>query len=159
MLRKTKKKKQNETALKREWYVPVKVTLRYSGLPGILWYWLSRQVRQEDFEKYGGQCVSCPVRLKTWHDGDCGHLVASGAGGFATRFLRANLALQCKRCNNPSWCPDSPLFFALEVDRRWGSGTSAYLLGLRGVKQKEMKRAEYEEKIKALPSYQHAITM
>lgn len=157
MLKKSrvKKKKQTEADLKREWGLEAKQQLRYKGIAGIYWTYLSRQVRQEDFEEYGGKCVSCRVRLESWRDGDCGHLVASGSGGFATRFLRANLALQCKRCNKPSWCPDAPLYFALEVDRRRGAGTAAHLASLKGVKQKEMKRHEYEEAIRALPSYQN----
>lgn len=150
-----KKGKVTKADFKRSWGIDPKTDLRYTGIAGVYWHYLSKQVRQEDFEKYGGRCVSCPRRLETPRDGDCGHLVASGAGGFATRFLRQNLALQCKRCNNPSWTPDAPLYFAIEVDRRYGAGTAAHLASLKGVKQKEMKRHEYETAIRALPSYQN----
>lgn len=146
-------KKQSKSDLCREWGLSPTQHLRYTGIAGIYWVYLSRQIRQEDFNKYGGRCVSCPRRLESWQDGDCGHFVASGDGGFGTRFLRQNLALQCKRCNNPSWCPDAPAFFALEVDKRWGAGTAERILNMKGQKQKEMKKEEYIQRIMELPSY------
>lgn len=148
-------KKQTDADLKREWGLLPTQTLRYKGIAGVYWHYLSLQVRHEDFEKYGGKCVSCPVRLETPHHGDCGHLVASGSSGFATRFLRQNLALQCKPCNNPKWRPDAPAFYALEVEKRWGKGTLMKLLCLKGTIQKEMTKEQYAEAIKALPSYQN----
>lgn len=137
----------------REWKLDPKITPRYTGIAGIYWTYLSRQVRQEDFKKYGGKCVSCNVVLARWQDGDCGHFIASGSGGFATRFMRENLALQCRRCNNPSWVPDASAFFAREVDRRWGAGTAERIMNLKGVKQKEMNKQQYADAIRALPSF------
>lgn len=154
---KARRVNKTKSALCREWGLPAAQHLRYTGLAGIYWVYLSRQVRKEDFEKYGGKCVSCKTILNDWREGDCGHFVASGDGGFATRFLRQNLALQCKRCNNPSWRPDAPAFYALEVDRRWGAGTAEYLLSLKGLKQKELKPDQYEELIRALPTYHETI--
>lgn len=152
-----KKKKITAADLKRKWNVPVKVDLRYKGIAGIYWYWLSRQVREDDFKKYHGKCVSCKAVTSDWHNWDCGHFVASGQGGFLTRFLRQNLALQCKKCNNPMWTPDAPAFYAVELDRRWGQGTAEGLLDMKGIQQKEMKPEQYEEAIKLLPSYQNSL--
>lgn len=149
-----KKKKQTQADLKRQWGLTGHQQLRYRGLAGIYWYWLSRQVRQEEYYRYG-KCVSCIRTCPDWRDWDCGHFVASGDGGFATRFLRLNLALQCKACNNPKWSPDAPAFFAVELDRRYGYGTAAMLLKLKGADKKEPTKAEYELLISALPSYQN----
>lgn len=153
MLKKSRVKKQTEADLKRSWGIDPKHQLRYSGIAGIYWYYLSIQVRQEDFKKYKGKCVSCNTVLESWRDGDCGHFLASGNGGFATRFMRRNLSLQCKRCNNPSWTPDAPAFYAVELDKRHGAGTAASILALKGLGQKEMKKDEYAELIRELPSY------
>lgn len=150
----SKTRRLTEADLKRQWNIPVKTKLRYKGIAGVYWNWLSKQVRQEDFKNHHGKCVSCNRILESWEEGDCGHLLASGNGGFATRFMRTNLALQCKPCNNPSWTPDAPAFFALEVDRRYGQGTAAHILSLKGTNQKEMKKEEYVIAILALPSYQ-----
>lgn len=147
------KKKQTKADLLREWKLDPKLTLRYTGIAGIYWIYLSRQVRQEDFKKYGGKCVSCDAVMERWQDGDCGHFISSGSGGFATRFMRQNLALQCRRCNNPSWSPDASAFYAREIDRRWGVGTAEMLMNLKGVKQKEMKKEQYADAIRALPSF------
>lgn len=147
-------KKQTEADLKRQWGIDPKVQLRYKGLAGVYWHWLSRDIRKLDFERYG-KCVSCPAICTDWTKWDCGHFVASGDGGFATRFMRLNLALQCKRCNNPRWCPDASAFFAIELDKRHGPGTAESLLRLKGATQKEMTDQQYELLIKALPSYQN----
>lgn len=152
-----KKKKQTKADFNRQWNVPPNMPLRYTGLAGIYWYFLSQQVREEDFVTYKGKCVSCKATTENWHEWDCGHFVASGGGGFATRFLRTNLALQCKKCNNPSWSPSAPAFYAVEVDKRYGQGTAEHLLNLKGVKQKEMTKSQYEEAIKSLPSYQSTL--
>ena len=158
-----KKKKQTKADLYRYWGIPeklirgggLKTLLRYKGMAGIYWYWLSRQIRYEEFVMFGGKCVSCPSILERWEDGDCGHFLASGSGGFATRFMRENLAFQCKRCNNPSWSPSSPAFFAIEIDKRWGTGTAEKILNLKDVAQKEMEPEEYGVLISALPSYKN----
>lgn len=100
---------------------------RFKGLAGILWYVMSRAIRKEEFEKYGGKCVSCATILKDWRLGDCAHFRASSRG-MCTRFLRLNLALSCKKCNNPTWSPDAAGPFAVELDRRYGLGTALSLI-------------------------------
>lgn len=148
-----KKVKFTKADFNRSWGIPPHYKLRYSGIVGVLWYYLSIQVRTEDFVKYGGQCVSCSKVLTDWRNGDCGHMLASGKGGFITRFMRENLALQCKQCNNPKWTPDASAFFAIEINKRYGPGTAERILAMKGTFQKEMTKVQYEEAIRALPSY------
>jgi len=67
-------------------------------------YWkvVSDFVRQRDFIKYNGKCVSCDNYLEHWKDGDCAHWRAwSLCNGFM-KFELKNLALSCKGCNRAS---------------------------------------------------------
>jgi len=150
MLKKSRVKKQTQADFKREWGIDPKCQLRYARMAGIYWYYLSISVRMQDFKKYGGKCVSCKRILERWEDGDCGHFLASSKGGFATRFLRRNLSLQCKSCNNPKWTPDAGAFYYSELDKRHGPGTAQEILDLKGIGQKEMKQDEYRKATKEL---------
>lgn len=122
--RKKQTKSESEADLKRRYDIPVSKKLRWKGLEGVAWYFLSLKVRKEEAEKYG-RCVSCPAPLN-WNEGDCGHYVAvSRSPGM--KLHRSNVALQCRRCNNPRWVPDASIPFAAELDRRYGKGFAAKL--------------------------------
>lgn len=100
---------------------------RYSGLQGVLWYLTSKTVRMEDFEAYKGKCITCPIVLTDWHDGDCGHFQTAGKA--STRFERKNLALQCRPCNTRQHHGDSTQYvFGVEIDKRYGEGTAMGLV-------------------------------
>ena len=93
---------------------------------GIAWYFLSRHVKQEEWEEYKGKCVSCPAILESWEDGQCAHYISvSRCPGMA--LLRKNVALSCARCNNPYWSPDASIPFGHELDTRYGKGTATKL--------------------------------
>lgn len=84
-------------------------------------YWkvVSDTYRKEDFEKYGGKCVSCNFRLERWEDGQLAHYKAwSNCYGFF-KYERKNMALSCARCNqnNDGFVAEA---FKQELKRRHG---------------------------------------
>lgn len=146
--------KMTQEALKRLWSVPAGVDLRYHGIKGIYWYWLSIQVRREDFKKYHGACIDqCGKVAERWQDFDCGHGIAASRGGINLLFRRENLAGQLKACNNPKWSPLAPIGFMRGVDLRWGVGTADMLWNLKDTVGKEPTNDEYMAKIKGLWVY------
>lgn len=98
--------------------------VRYTGLQGVLWYFVSRTVRQEDFKAYGGLCVDgCGKKVNDWKEADCGHFQTASRAG--TRFMRENLALQTRECNTKQRHGDARHYsFGVEIDRRHGAGTA-----------------------------------
>jgi len=83
------------------------------------WKVVSDTYRQEDFEKYGGKCVSCPTRLERWQDGQLAHWKAWSVCNSWFKYERANLALSCPNCNRLS---DGTIghTFGEELKRRHG---------------------------------------
>lgn len=120
---------------------------RYVGIKGVLWTIFSRFTRKRDFLRYNGKCVSCNSILSDWKDGDAGHYVSVSRGNFDTLFCEKNVALQCKRCNNPSWTPDASIPFGKELDRRHGIGTADEMYRRSNAVGKEYSKPEYEEQI------------
>ena len=84
-------------------------------------YWrvVSETYRQQDFEEYGGRCVSCPTRFDSWKDGQLGHYKAWSVCNSWFKFARPNLALQCGGCNRRSDGPTNEAF-KRELQRRHG---------------------------------------
>ncbi len=119
---------------------------RYSGLAGILWYVMSRYVRQEEFKKYGGKCIdNCGVAIDNWWEADCGHF--RSAKSLATRFLRENLAIQRKHCNSPWGGNGRQYDFGKEIDRRYGEGTADRLTELSMQTTPAYPKSWYVDKI------------
>lgn len=65
-------------------------------------YWkvISNFVRQRDFEKYNGKCVSCSARLERWQDGDAAHFKRYSVCNSYFKYNEKNIALSCKHCNH-----------------------------------------------------------
>ena len=83
------------------------------------WKFTSDKVRQEEFEKYGGKCVSCPRRLQSWQEGQCAHYKPwSVCNGFF-KYERSNLAFSCSACNYGAG-GDVGHAFGEELKRRYG---------------------------------------
>lgn len=148
--------KRTEADLKREWLVQSNYPLRYVGLRGIYWYWLSRDVRKSEWEKWNGECITCLVPLETWEEGQCGHILASAFCGEYLRFNRINLTLQHSKCNNPRFSPHAGVANAINIDKRHGAGYMESLYSLRKKECKTPTQDEYRALIRALPSYQEA---
>ena len=152
-----KARKASKISLWRQYNVPDWAYHRYEGERGIYWFWLSRDVRQSEFEKWDGRCLTCLMRLEDWRDGDCGHVVPSANCGEFLRFHRKNLTLQHKKCNNPHFTPDAGLRNAIHYDQRYGAGAIEKLLALKATKTKPPTKKQYEQLIKALPAYQQSL--
>jgi hypothetical protein len=142
----------------REWLVPDGAYRRYKGLRGILWYWLSRDVRKDEWERYG-VCITCLEPVEDWHYADCGHMVDAANCGEYLRFLRRNLALQHKKCNNPRFTPSAMALNAVHYDQRYGQGAWEKLYALKKKECKEPTQGEYKDLIRALPSFQEALKL
>jgi hypothetical protein len=63
------------------------------------WKLISDFVRQRDFNKYNGKCVSCKIHLQHWKDGDAAHFKRYSVCNSYFKFNPANIALSCKGCN------------------------------------------------------------
>ncbi len=152
-----KKKRRTESDLKRDWLIQSNYPLRYTGLRGVFWYWLSREIRQMEWEKWGGLCITCLGPIENWWDGQCGHIIASKGCGEFLRFNPINLTIQHYKCNNPRFCPNAGALNAIHYDERHGQGAWQRLYEMRKIEAKEPKTAEYRALIQALPSYKGAL--
>ena len=134
-----------------KWYMAIP-TGSHGNTPAQKRYWkvVSDMVRQRDFKKYKGRCVSCPKRLGSWKDGDAGHYKAWSVCNSYFKYELTNLALQCKNCNRAS---DGEIGhrFGEELKRRYGEH---HLLWIseenerwRGVKMETHEIVERVEKL------------
>lgn len=152
-----KKARRKKIDLWREWLVPDGAYHRYEGLRGVYWYWLSRQVRKDEWEKYGGLCLTCLKPIEHWTMGHCGHIIAAQNCGEYLRFLRENLTIQHPHCNSDRITPQAAALNALHYDQRHGQGAWGLLFALKNTEAKAPTQAEYRALIRALPSYQEAL--
>lgn len=155
--RTARKKKKTIVGLWREWLVPDGALRRYKGLRGIYWYWLSLAVRKDEWEKYGGLCLTCLLPIEHWTMGHCGHIVAAQHCGEYLRFARKNLTIQHPACNSDRITPDAAALNAVHYDERHGLGAWEALRSLKKQEAKNPTQGQYRELIRALPSYQEAV--
>lgn len=150
-------KRGKDAELKREWLIQSNMPLRYSGIRGAYWYWLSRDIRKTEWETYG-VCITCLKPMETWEEGQCGHMVPSSMCGEYLRFNRKNLTIQHAKCNNPRFTPQAGALNAVHYDERHGQGAWQRLYDLREKYKdhKEPKKDEYILLIKSLRSFQQA---
>ncbi len=151
--RKPKKKKVD---FWREWLVPDRAYKRYSGLRGVYWYWLSRQVRKDEWETWDGLCLTCLQPIEHWTMGHCGHIIAAQNCGEYLRFLRENLTIQHPHCNSDRITPQAAALNALHYDQRHGQGAWDRLYALKNREAQAPKQDEYRALIRALPSFKEA---
>lgn len=157
LAKKVKKKKRTMVDLWREWNVPDNAYRRYKGLRGIYWYWLSRDVRKEEWEKWDKKCLTCLEVVEDWRDEHCGHIIASDGCGEYLRFNRINLCLQHRKCNAQHIQKQASALNAINYDLRYGQGSWAKLYEMRKIEAKEPKQEEYRELIRGLKSYQESL--
>lgn len=148
------KKRKKIVDLWREWLVPDNAYRRFTGLRGIYWYWLSRDVRKSEWEKWDKLCLTCLLPIERWEDGQCGHVIASHGCGEYLRLNRINLTIQHSHCNNSRFTPNAGGLNAVHYDQRYGQGAYDRLWEMVKIEAKEPKQEEYRELIRALPSYQ-----
>lgn len=154
------KAKTSKADLWREFGLERPSSPRYEGLKGIYWWLFSRKRRQEDFRKYGGECIDqCGKFASTWQDFDGGHFISAGQCGFGLLFDPLNVHGQLKACNNPTWSPNSSIGFARGIDKRYGAGTSEALYEryrdahFKGKTTKQWGEREYRQRIIQLLSW------
>lgn len=147
-----RKPKTTKISLWRAWNVPDGAYHRYEGLKGIYWYWLSRDVREQDWLAFK-ICLTCLEVIEDWEKEDCGHILASNMCGGFLRFHRKNLTIQHKKCNNPRFRPDAGVRNAINIDKRYGAGTMQWLLNNTKTEYKEPKKHEWESMIRSLKSF------
>jgi hypothetical protein len=119
-------------------------------------YWkvVSDTYRKEDFEKYGGLCVSCPRRLERWEDGQLAHYKAWANCNAWFKYERKNLALSCSHCNhiNDGFVAEQ---FKRELIRRHGEGVIEWIHTenekCRGAKMEVWEIVERVEKLLGYP--------
>lgn len=162
----TRAKKKTKTDVYREFCLPefmirsggLKKWVRYSDpYRGMYWYWLSRDVRKKEWEKWGGLCLTCLQPIEKWQDGQCGHIVASKGCGEFLRFNRINLTIQHSKCNNPRFSPNAGALNAIHYDQRHGQGAYERLYAMRKTDAKEPNAEQYRNLIQGLQSYQEAL--
>lgn len=156
-----KSKSRTKADLCREWlYFGNTSSLRYSNvMRGLYWYWLSRDVRKSEWEKWDKKCLTCLEEVENWEDGHCGHIIASSGCGEYLRFYRKNLTLQHPACNNDRITPMAGALNAIHYDERYGKGAWDALYALRNKEAREPKTSEYPDLIRALPSFQEALRL
>lgn len=154
---KKKRPRKTKIGLWREWLVPDGAYQRYTGLRGIYWYWLSREIRKDEWEKYDGLCLTCLKPIEHWTMGHCGHIIAAQNCGEYLRFLRENLTIQHPHCNSDRITPQAAALNALHYDQRYGQGSWDALYALREKKAKTPTQEQYKDLIRALPSFQEAL--
>jgi hypothetical protein len=104
-----------------EWFMAVKPGAHgNSPAQKRLWRIVSEAVRKEDYERFGGRCVSCPRVLDTWQDGQCAHYKPWSVCNGLFKYERRNLALSCSFCNQNSGA-DIGHRFGEEMKRRYGT--------------------------------------
>lgn len=84
-----------------------------------LWRMVSEAVRQEEFIKYRGKCVSCDRYLHSWQEGQCAHFKPWSVCNGLFKYERKNLAFSCSFCNSNSG-GDVGHRFGEELKRRYG---------------------------------------
>lgn len=158
MTTKSKSPKKTIATWKEEWNVPIGAWMRWPGQPlqSIYWYWLSRQVRKEEWERWGGFCITCDKRIDHWLQGVCGHIIAVTDCGEYLKLDRRNLTIQHKHCNDNKLTPMAAALNLRNYDKRYGPGAWDRLYNLRNEKVKKLSQSVLRQLIQNLPSYQES---
>jgi hypothetical protein len=126
---------------------------RYKGDKGRYWDYFSDKIRIRDFYNYG-KCISCGKRFKDWNEGQAGHYIAAGGGGFALLFSEDNVHLECNHCNG--FNSNHQITYADGLDERYGKGTAEALKErykdhhFKGKITKEWTKGEYKIRLEEL---------
>lgn len=99
----------------------------------------SLYIRQKYSENGYATCYTCGI-TKPWKEMQCGHFVSRSY--LATRFLEANVRVQCVGCN--MFGGGRTVIFANKIENEEGLGTVA---ALYKEAQKVIKNFPYQEKI------------
>lgn len=152
-MRKTsKKKKQTKADFLRSWGIFPGTWMRYTGIKGVFWFWFSREIRDRDYKKYDGMCITCDTYVEKGSDQAC-HIFAASKCGFDLLFNPLNVHLGHSKCNNPRFTPSAGVYNGINLEKRYGNGIVEILAETKHTHTKEWKKIEYEQRIRELPSY------
>ena len=121
-IKRGKVRKPSKISLWRQWNVPDWAYHRYEGIKGVYWFWFSRTIRDRDYEKFSGKCITCGLYVERGSDQAC-HIFAAKNCGFALLFHPLNVHLGHSHCNNPRFTPDAGVSNALTMEKRYGLDT------------------------------------
>lgn len=129
--KKTTKKRKTKRYQAPKWFTKLP-TGSHGSTPAQkrLWKVVSDLVRERDWHKYQGRCVSCGTYIPDWKAGDAGHWIPWSTCNSWFKFDQMNVALQCKGCNiglARKSRADIGHAFGEELNRRYGIGTTDYL--------------------------------
>lgn len=106
------------------------------------WKVVSDYVRERDFIKYGGKCVSCFRRLDRWQDGQAAHFKPWSTSNGLFKYELLNIHLSCPICNYGSGA-DVGFAYGEELKRRYGDDI-VYVLSDLNAKHRGNKIEEWE---------------
>ena len=119
-----------------------------------LWKVFSEFIRLRDSDENGfGNCITCKKKVH-YKESHAGHFISRRHK--ATKFDEKNVHLQCVACN--TFNNGRQYEYSLELDRRYGNGTSEKLLQKSNELKKFVKWElenlvnEYKQKVKELKS-------
>lgn len=127
---------------------------RYEGLKGVYWAVVSEYVRRRDFGMWG-TCVSCGKNMQGWQQGQAGHFIAAGTGGFELLFDLNNIHLECGYCNGVDG--NHLVGYERTLDKRYGKGFAKklkdrYVKSRQGTSMKSWNDKRYNKEILKLQS-------
>lgn len=107
----------------------------------VYWYYFSNLRKLQDLKKYG-TCISCGRKLYEINEqANAGHFVPTANCGFALLFHPLNVNLECAGCN--AFDPGHLIGYRINLDARYGEGTSDKLWQMKWKPTKEWSRLEY----------------
>lgn len=110
------------------------------------WKVVSDYVRERDFKKYGGKCISCDRILERWEDGQAAHYFPWSVLNGLAKYDVNNIALSCAICNYGSGA-NIGYAFGNELKRRYGDGILSEIASLnksyRGKKMEEWDLVDF----------------
>lgn len=148
-----KRRKTTKADFYRSWGMNPYTYIRYSGLKGVYWHYFSKMIRERDYRQEGGLCMTCEKYVEKGQD-QCGHFFPAANCGFLLLFEPLNNHLQHASCNNPRFTPQAGIYNSRTLTKRYGPDIIDILETIKKTpNQKEWNKAEYERRIKELPTY------
>lgn len=125
---------------------------RYEGLKGVYWAVVSEYVRRRDFGMWG-TCVSCGKDMTGWQQGQAGHFISAGTGGFELLFDLNNIHLECGYCNG--FDGNHLVGYERTLDKRYEEGFAKklkdrYVASRKGTPAKAWNDKQFDKAIRHL---------
>lgn len=118
-----------------------------------LWRVVSDYVRQRDYERYQGRCVSCGAVFGHWRDAQAGHYLPFSVCHSWYKFSPENIHAQCHGCNMGLYRSGAHIGHAMgeELKRRYGPDILTTIIAnnekFRGKKMEVWEIVAFAEKL------------